>query len=372
MKKTPSPAWRPRTQDKRLFRQKLLAWFEINKRDFTWRKKRSAYRVWIAELMLQQTRTDQATPYFQRFIKRFPSLRSLATSSQQDVLKVWEGLGYYSRARNLHKAAQLICTEYGGRFPKSYQEMLSLPGIGPYTAAAIASLVYNEKVPVMDGNVIRVVTRYFAYGVDSTSSIGKKEIFNRVEQLISSDKPGMFNEALMELGATCCLPRNPSCSICPLKAGCQVVKQGADPHAYPKKPSKAKIPTVEVGAGFIRNKKGEILIAQRKQTSMLGGLWEFPGGKIEVGESVKACVKREFKEELGIVVELGEAFTTVEHVYSHFKLRMHVFEGCYKSGKPRCLGCDDWAWVKEKDLRRYPFPKADLKVIEQRGSGRTL
>jgi A/G-specific adenine glycosylase len=340
----------------------LLPWFAANKRSMPWRSNRTPYRVWISELMLQQTRVDQATPYFHRFMKRFPSLKSLAEASQEDVLKMWEGLGYYSRARNLHKAARIISTEWKGRFPRTPEEIQSLPGIGSYTTAAIGSLAFNLDLAVLDGNVIRVLSRLFAYTTDSRSVTAKKELQQLADDLLVKGKAGDFNEAMMELGATVCLPRKPKCDECPMTTVC-LGHQSGRPTDYPVKAPKKKVPHIIVGAAVVINSKGRILVAQRHAEDMLGGLWEFPGGKQESGETIQQCIARELKEELGIAVEVGEFLTTVKHAYSHFTMEMHTYFARIKSGRPRPIDCQDFQWLETADLRKLPYSKADLNII---------
>ena len=348
---------------KRAIERHLLPWFACNKRSMPWRSNRTPYRVWISELMLQQTRVDQATPYFHRFMKRFPSLKSLASASQEEVLKLWEGLGYYSRARNLHKAAQIIVSDYRGRFPATAEEIIKLPGIGGYTAAAIGSLAFNLDLAVLDGNVIRVLSRLFAYAKDTRSGAAKKELQLWADGLLIRGKAGDFNEAMMELGATICTPKNPDCPNCPLARVC-LGKASGKPTTFPVKAPKKKTPHIIVGAAVITNRKGEILVAQRRQQDMLGGLWEFPGGKQEEGETIEECIVRELKEELGINIETGDFLVTVKHAYSHFTMDMHTYFARIKSGRPRPIHCQDYRWLKRSELSTLPYSKADLKIIE--------
>ena len=348
---------------KRAIRNQLLPWFKANKRSMPWRSNRTPYRVWISELMLQQTRVDQVDPYFRRFMKRFPSLKSLAEASQEDVLKIWEGLGYYSRARNLHRAARIISSEHRGRFPNTKEQMLSLPGIGDYTAAAIGSLAFNLDLAVLDGNVIRVLTRLFAYTSDSRSAAAKKELQQLADILLVKGDAGNYNEAMMELGAVICLPRNPRCDECPLTRVCLGYKSGR-PADYPVKAPKKKVPHIIVGAAVVTNRRGEVLIAQRRDQDMLGGLWEFPGGKQESGETIRQCIVRELEEELGIRVEVGEFLLTVNHAYSHFTMEMHTYYAVIRSGRPRPIHCQDFRWMKISDLRSVPYSRADLYIID--------
>ncbi len=348
---------------KQAVKRRLLPWFAENKRCMPWRSNRTPYRVWISELMLQQTRVDQATPYFRRFMKRFPSLKSLAEASQEEVLKMWEGLGYYSRARNLHKAAKLIVAEFGGRFPSTAEGMLSLPGVGSYTAAAVGSLAFNLDLAVLDGNVIRVLSRLFAYGNDTRSTAGKNALQQLADELLVKGRAGDFNEAMMELGAVVCLPRNPDCGSCPLSRCCQA-RQAGNPMDYPKKAPKKKVPHLVVGAAVVTGGSGEVLVAQRRTEDMLGGLWEFPGGKLEDGETIQECIARELKEELDIQVKVGEFLVTVKHAYSHFTMELHTYFAEIESGNPKAVECQGFQWLEIADLRRVPYSKADLKIIE--------
>ncbi|MEN8254126.1 MAG: A/G-specific adenine glycosylase [Verrucomicrobiota bacterium] len=343
---------------------KLLPWFAAHRRAMPWRSNRTPYRVWISELMLQQTRVDQVIPYFNRFMKRFPSMKSLAAASQEDVLKQWEGLGYYSRARNLHKAAQIIATDHKGRFPNTAAEIIKLPGIGSYTAAAIGSLAFNLDLAVLDGNVIRVLSRLFAYAKDTRFTAAKKELQQLADDLLVPGDAGNCNEAMMELGATVCLPKNPQCKVCPMAAVCLGHKSDR-PTNYPVKAPKKKVPHIVVGAAVVVNRKGEVLIAQRRDKDMLGGLWEFPGGKQETGETIQQCIVRELKEELGINIEIGDFLVTVKHAYSHFTMEMHTHFAKIKSGRPRPLHCQDFQWLEISGLRRVPYSKADLYIIDE-------
>lgn len=344
------------------FRVCLINWFITNQRTLPWRKNRTAYRVWISELMLQQTRVDQATPYYRRFMKRFPSLTSLANAEQQEVLKYWEGLGYYARARNLHAAAQEIKMNLRGRFPNNYHDLIKVKGIGPYTAAAVASFAFGEDVAVVDGNVYRVLSRVFAYDKEISLTESKQQFQLWVDELLPIGKSALFNEGMMELGATLCTPRKPHCETCPLTHVCK----GKDrPYDFPHKKKKAPVPLVKVGAAVVENAKGEVLIAQRPQDKMLGGLWEFPGGKIQKKESMPECIARELKEELGVDIKVGKFLIKVKHTYSHFKLEMDVHWAKILRGLPDKVECADWAWCDIDTLDEYPFSKADLKVIDK-------
>ncbi len=382
---------------KKAVKNRLLPWFSDNARDLPWRRSRTPYRVWVAEIMLQQTRVDTVVDYYRRWMKQFPSWRALARAPQSDVLKAWEGLGYYSRARNLHAAAKIVCDQHKGDVSKAWKNegdeplgrdrspsgprtsrrdvptcLKGFPGIGNYTAAAIASLAFNEDAAVVDGNVIRVLSRLFAYGGDIKSAAGKKNMQAWADELLVKGRAGEYNEAMMELGALVCVPVAPKCrrpsgmrgADCPLQSVCAAFAKGK-PDAYPVMKKKKKIPHITVGAAVTVNRKGEVLIAQRLEGDMLGGLWEFPGGKQEPGETIMECIARELKEELGINVDVGDFLMTVKHAYSHFTMTMHVYFTKIISGRPRPIHCADYAWVKFPNLGRFAYSKADLQVVEK-------
>jgi A/G-specific adenine glycosylase len=313
--------------------------------------------------MLQQTRADTVVPYFLRFVKRFPSLRVLARAPRRDVLKLWEGLGYYARARNAQDAAIFLVEHCRGEFPRTRDDLLSLPGIGGYTAAAIGSLALGLDLAVVDGNVIRVLSRVMAYGGDVASSAGKKTLQGWADSFLIPGKAGLSNESVMELGALICTPRKPACGECPLSGVCLAFAQG-NPERYPRKKKKAKVPHKVVGAGVVVGRGGKILIAQRKETSMLGGLWEFPGGTLEKGETMPECIRRELREELGIDTVIGPRLLVVHHAYSHFTIDLHVHWARIAKGRPRVIHCAAFAWVKPAGMKKYPFSKADLQIVQ--------
>ncbi|MFH0907637.1 MAG: A/G-specific adenine glycosylase [bacterium] len=347
----------------RAFRSNLLRWFESTRRPLPWRERRTPYRVWVSELMLQQTRADQAIPYYHRFLRRFPTLKALAAAPRHDVLKLWEGLGYYARAVRAHETARRLVAQHRGRFPDTLEGLLALPGIGPYTAAAVGSLAFGLDAAVVDGNVARVLSRVFVYGGDIQTVAGKRWMQELAQALLPKGRAGEFNEAMMELGAMVCAPRGPRCPACPLRRVCAAAAEG-DPEQYPVKRKKKSVPHKRVGAGIVADRRGRFLIAQRKEGSMLGGLWEFPGGTLEDGETMEACIARELKEELGIDVEVGKHVITVRHAFSHFTMDLHAHACRLESGRPRAIHCAAWKWVTLAELRRYPFGRADVKIID--------
>lgn len=348
---------------RRALQQSLLAWFALRARALPWRRRRTPYRVWLSEIMLQQTRVDQAIGYFARFLKRFPSIRALAEAPLGDVLKAWEGLGYYTRARHLHAAARRIMAEHGGRFPRDPAAIRALPGVGPYTAAAIGSLAFGHDAAALDGNVMRVLARLTAFTGDIAKPGARAALQELADALLPRGAAGAFNEGLMELGATVCTPRRPACDVCPWSRWCAARAEG-DPTSYPRKSRKQPVPHKHVGAGVVVDARGRYLIAQRKESSMLGGLWEFPGGTQEAGESIEACIARELREELGIEVEVGERLVTVPHAFSHFTMDLHAHRCRLRRGRPRAIHCADWRWVRLDEMAHFAFGRADRKIIE--------
>jgi len=346
------------------FAERLLAWYDNNKRRLPWRDIDNPYHTWISEIMLQQTRVDQAIPYYLRFIEEFPTVYDLADANQQDVLKVWEGLGYYSRARNMHQAAKTVVEKFNGKVPDTYQRITSLKGIGPYTAAAVLSIAYNKRYAVVDGNVIRVLSRYSGIEKDVRAAATKKEIQQQADGLISEQRPGDFNQALMELGATVCTPGTPLCNECPLQANCIAARE-AKTDVIPYKSPAKKVPHRDIGIGIIINDQQHVLIARRPEDVMLGGLWEFPGGKKKDNESIRETVIRELNEELGVDVELDRFFIKFNHAYSHFKITLHAYLCHIVDGTPDPVASQEIRWVPIKNLSKFPFPKANKIITEK-------
>ncbi|HET8865849.1 MAG TPA: A/G-specific adenine glycosylase [Gracilimonas sp.] len=346
------------------FSHYLLSWYQHHKRQMPWRNEPDPYKIWVSEIMLQQTRVDQATPYFRNFISLFPTVYDLAKAEQQEVLKAWEGLGYYSRARNLHNAAKDVVKNYDGKLPKNYDEIIKLKGIGPYTAAAVTSIAFNKPNAVVDGNVIRVLTRYFGIEEDTRSSKTRNKIQNFANELIDRDQPGDFNQALMELGSEVCTPSNPDCGNCPVQAGCIAAKMAKTDSIPYKSPAKKK-PHHVIGVGIIEGEDGKLLIALRPEDAMLGGLWEFPGGKKKDDEAIQQTVERELNEELGVEVKAYKELMNLKHTYSHFSITLHAWFCKLISGEPKPRSSQEIRWIERKDLERYPFPKAN-KVLTER------
>lgn len=343
-------------------RNRLLRWYEKNKRNLPWRNTHNPYHILISEMMLQQTQISRAKDYYEQFIAAFPDIDTLARSDLSTVLKVWEGLGYYARARNLHSAAQRIANHRHGRFPQTYEELITLPGIGPYTAAAVMSIAYDEPYPVLDGNVTRVLCRMFGIDTEPKEKRTKHELSRIASGLLPRRRVGAFNQALMELGSLVCRPKDPQCPDCCLRSLCYA-RTLSDPTKLPVKGTKPPIPHLDVTAGFIW-KGQKVLLAQRHAQGMLGGLWEFPGGKKESNETLQECLRREIQEELGIEIKVKEPIASIKHAFTHFRMTLHGFHCRYIGGKVQSLGCADWKWIFPFEVSKFALPRADSKLFE--------
>ena len=342
-------------------RSGLLEWYSIQGRDLPWRRSRDPYAIWVSEIMLQQTQVKTVIPYYDRWLAQFPTLQTLASADQQQVLKLWQGLGYYARARNLHRAAQDIVSQHHGIFPTDLPTAVSLPGIGRTTAGGILSAAFDQPTPILDGNVKRVLARLVALSVPTSKAIA--QLWQLSIALLDPAHPRDFNQAWMDLGATVCLPRSPLCDRCPWQPHCCAYHQGIQTE-IPMTETRAPIPRKMIGVAVIWNDAGQILIDRRKPNGLLGGLWEFPGGKVELGETIPDCIQREIQEELGIEIEVGDRLIIIDHTYSHFHVTLNVHHCKHLSGEPQPLQCDEIRWVELADLDSYPFPKANLQIIE--------
>ncbi|HEY9600145.1 MAG TPA: A/G-specific adenine glycosylase [Allocoleopsis sp.] len=340
--------------------QALLNWYATAKRDLPWRRDRDPYKIWVSEIMLQQTQVKTVLPYYQRWLELFPTIEALASADLQQVLKAWEGLGYYTRARNLHRCAQELMQKYGGVFPTEFEDVLALPGIGRTTAGGILSAAFNRPVAILDGNVKRVLARLIALPVPPAKAM--KQLWELSEALLDREQPRDFNQALMDLGATVCTPKNPSCPSCPWMYHCQAYNLGIQSQ-IPMRETSSPLPHKIIGVAVIWNEQEQILIDRRRPEGLLGGLWEFPGGKIELGETVEECIKREILEELGIEIEVGDRLITIEHAYSHFRVTLTVHHCRHIAGVPQPLECDEVRWVTLDELDQFPFPKANTQII---------
>ncbi|MEW5702946.1 MAG: A/G-specific adenine glycosylase [Candidatus Zixiibacteriota bacterium] len=349
--------------DNRALYTRLRRWFGRHARTLPWRGETDPYRIWVSEILLVQTTATVAMKRYLRFLQRFPTLASLSRAPLGNVMKEWEGLGYYHRARHLHRAARLIQTEHGGLFPSTDTAIRALPGVGDYVAAAIMNFCFGRRIPPIDANVARVAARLFAIRGDVRSGAVRTAIRRRLERLMTIGRGALWTDALIEVGALVCLPRHPRCGECPLRADCRARHVG-DPTGYGLPPGRPLRRHVNVACGIIRRADGRILIAQRPEDGLLPGLWEFPGGKRQGNESLAETCRREIREELGITVAVGVKRMVIPHAYSHYNVRLHVFECRYLSGIPRPLGCQRFRWVRLGELARLAFPAANRQIIE--------
>lgn len=362
-------------QEVNAFQTDFLTWYQQEKRNLPWRYNQDPYRIWISEIMLQQTRVDTVIDYFYRFMEEFPTIQDLADAPEDKLLKVWEGLGYYSRARNLQAAAKQIVTEFGGKFPTTVEQIRSLKGIGPYTAGAISSIAFEIPEPAIDGNVMRVVSRLFCIEADIAKASSRNEFDEAMRKIISQDQPGDFNQAMMDLGSSICTPTNPQCEICPIQKYCQAYRENRQT-AFPIKSKKQKPTDVYYIAGIIENKQQEILLQQRAESGLLAKMWLFPLEEVtevrfnelknqydpaawDLFSSTQVAEDSpDFFTEEAIVWQkkvLGE----VKHVFSHLRWHILVFYG--RSAAPLTLKGD---WVKPAEFSKYVFPKPQQKMLE--------
>ena len=341
--------------------KKLLDWYEKHHRSLPWRKSSDPYRIWVSEVMLQQTQVKTVIPYYNRFLSAFPEPETLAEADQQEVLKLWEGLGYYARARNLHRAAREIITHHGGAVPQDLAALKALPGIGDYIAAAVSSIAFGNPHAAVDGNVKRVLARFHKTDLPVNDPASGKVFRKAAEEFLEKSKPGDFNQAMMELGALICKPANPRCHDCPLRQECRAFKEEAVKE-YPRRIKRGRIPEYHVAVGVIW-KGSRVLITQRKPDGLLGGLWEFPGGKIKDGETPSGACIREINEEVSLVVETEDRIARIRHAYTHFKIVMDVFRCIYLNGRIKLRGPVDYRWIQLSEIDRFPFPGANRKFI---------
>ena len=345
----------------REMREALIRWYRRHHRKLPWRETSDPYRIWVSEVMLQQTQVKTVLPYFRKFLKLFPDVERLAAADLQTVLKAWEGLGYYARARNLHRASKIVVKEHGGGLPDDPDDFRNLPGVGEYIMSAVLSIAFNQGHAVVDGNVKRVLSRLFMIEAPVNKSNAYRVYKHAAQELLDSDAPGIFNQAMMEVGAMVCRPRHPECFRCPLQSFCRACrKQKVD--AYPKRLKAKATPEYHIAVGIV-HKRGRVLITRRKPEGLLGGLWEFPGGKVRKNETAETACAREIKEEVNLIVTVSDYLTRVKHAYTHFKIVMDVFQCRYVSGSVKLNGAVDFKWIRLKDIDHLPFPKANHKFI---------
>jgi A/G-specific adenine glycosylase len=347
--------------------QTLLAWFRESKRDLPWRLSYNPYHIWISEIMLQQTQMERGVSYFLRWIERFPDVSAVAEASEQQILKNWQGLGYYARARNLHRAAKIMAREFSGIVPCDYKTLLALPGIGPYTAAAIASIAGNSDIAVVDANVNRVYARLFDIDLAIKSTKARKKIKEIAVKLLPAGRARHFNQALMDFGALICTPRSPQCQSCPLRDNCLALARGTVAHR-PLNGPKKKIVYLHKVAGLIYHKE-RIYIQQRQPETLWGGLWEFPGGEIPLEENKELAAEylgREIFEETGLSVSVKNLLASVKHQYTHHSINLDCYLCKFNGVEPLPVlrSASQYQWVTAAQLEEYGFPAGPRKILE--------
>jgi len=339
-----------------------LAWYKLNARELPWRGLYDPYLIWISEVMLQQTQVETVIPYFQCWISRFPDIQSVVHASEEDVLKLWEGLGYYSRARNIKKSAVIIHSQFNGVIPGTTHELKKLPGIGDYIAGAIASIAFGLNEPALDANGIRVVSRLYDFHGLVNKTRNKNILKEYLRGMIPDGMVGDFNQAVMDLGSMVCRSANPICEQCPLRKECIAFSKSTqmDLPVVKRRPAK---PHLEVVAAILR-KGDKVLIDKRFADGLLGGMWEFPGGKIEHGEDHSTALKRELEEEMGISVDLKELFGIYEHAYTHFSVTVYTYFVEIVEGDPKALESEKIEWAKIGALLNFPMGKVDRNISD--------
>ncbi|ARD47691.1 A/G-specific adenine glycosylase [Sporosarcina sp. P37] len=341
-------------EQKKAFQDALLGWYEAEKRDLPWRRTDNPYYIWISEVMLQQTRVETVIPYYERFIERFPTMQDLSDAPEEDILKMWEGLGYYSRVRNLQSGVREVVETYGGQVPNNRKEISTLKGVGPYTAGAILSIAYGVPEHAVDGNVMRVLSRILLIEEDIALARNKKLFEQAVMELISEEDPSSFNQALMELGATICTP-NPHCLLCPVRDFCIAFSEGKQ-QQLPIKIKKQKMKHVSLAAFAIQNEEGNWLMQKRPDTGLLAGLWEFPMTELQDAPAVET-----FEKEHHVKLKNSIELTRFSHVFSHITWDIHVYRAQLDSEPFE----KDLQFFTKQQVEALPKSKPVLKIIEQ-------
>lgn len=341
---------------------RLLSWYAQHARRLPWRDHPDPYAVWVSEIMLQQTRVETVQPYFARWMQRFPTIADLASADLHAVLNIWEGLGYYSRARNLHAAARQVVARHSGVLPADLAALRKLPGIGRYTAGALASIAFGLDEPALDGNIRRVLARVFDVTLPENSPPGQAALWRLAAEHLPAGRAGDYNQALMDLGATVCTPRQPRCADCPLSTICAANRLGLQTQR-PVRRAKPQTPHYTVTAAVIQ-RAGQVFIAQRPLDGLLGGLWEFPGGKLQPDETLPDGLRREIREELAVEVAVGQPLGVYRHAFTHFRITLHAFDCTLadETSEPQPLEHASLAWVPPHQLSTYPMGKVDRQI----------
>ena len=334
----------------------ILTWFDISKRDLPFRKNKDPYNIWVSEIMLQQTKVETVIPYYNNWIKKFPDIESVSKASESDLLKTWEGLGYYARCRNFHEAAKIVCKKYNSIIPSSWDAFRGLPGVGEYTAGAVLSIAFNKPFIALDGNVKRVMARIT--GRRKLSKNNTNLIISILNKWLDHNRPGDFNEAMMELGSCICIPRAPKCFNCPVKFFCRAFKNGS-PLNYPKQIKKKRVPQYTFVGGLIRD-KNKILIQQRDH-KMLTGLWEIPNEIVDSANTSNKVLKNYIIENYGFNINIEKKLGVINHGYSHFKMKLILLD-CVKTDVATKQK-KEYKWINKSEIRNYPFHKVNHKIF---------
>lgn len=344
-------------------RKKLLHWFDRQQRDLPWRHNRDPYRIWISEVMLQQTTVAAVIPYFNRFLNAFPTVRHLAKADEQEVLHLWQGLGYYRRARHLHQAARIIVDEWNGQLTDDPERWVQLPGVGRYILGAVLSQAFDRRMPIIEANSIRVLSRWFGRRGDPKSSALQKWLWTTAEEVLPRKRIGDFNQAVMELGALICTPTEPNCEQCPIRRGCAAYSDGS-PTKYPM-PAQAQKTTAIAEVAVVVRRGNQVLVAQRPtDAKRWASMWEFPQTALNEGESHEAAAHRWLHQSLGAKVQLGPEMTSVRYAVTRFRMTMTVLEATIGKARVRPVGYADVRWVAPRDLANYPMSTAQRQVAE--------
>jgi len=341
-----------------VLRTEIFEWYQSHARHLPWRQTRDPYKIWISEVMLQQTTVKAVIPYYQRWIKQYPTVKDVACSSSQQILKSWQGLGYYQRARNIQRAAKIICKNFRGKIPREMEALRRLPGFGPYTAGAVASIAFDRKHPIIDANIRRVVMRLLALQ-SQTPRLHEVRITTFLLSLLPQRGSRILNQALMELGALVCRSRTPLCLTCPVKTFCRAYRKGIQ-EVIPRI-KQTKIKSIHAVVAVIE-KQGRFFIQRRPSQGLLADLWEFPGGKVQKGESVRKALEREVSEEIGVRVVSAQQFMKTRHYYTQFCVQLDVW--CCQC-EPEPVSDSFHKWVTLTSLVKYPMPSGSAKIVDQ-------
>ncbi len=340
------------------FQQDLVAWYQAEKRDLPWRREQDPYKIWVSEIMLQQTRVETVIPYFRRFIEQFPTIDSLAEADEEAVLKAWEGLGYYSRVRNLQSAVKEVAENYGGTVPADKTQFLSLKGVGPYTGGAVLSIAYGLPEPAVDGNVMRVISRILTVWDDIAKPSTRKIFEKAVGKLMYKKDPSSFNQALMELGATICTPTSPACLLCPVQNHCQAFEEGVQ-QELPIKTKKKSTKKLRMGAVVLQASDKTVLIEKRPEAGLLANLWQFPNVELPDGTNPRTFLETFIENEYGIKAAINpEKLIEITHVFSHLTWEIDVYFGTVKEKNEK----DRARFVSAADVETYAFPVSHQKI----------